>query len=247
MFSELRFVSCFKGFWILWVSRRVDVRIPDAWIRAMTGREWNPVNFLRFQLVGWRQPHIQHDVAEFTQFLMPNLGWLGDGFSWKARVQVEGQVEEFLHSGNMSVLLMVTPNGLCSSDIQQFINQWHAQAHTHALHGIPQHIYIQLPRYRETPDGIVKHTIPIDLSCREIMLPVFTSQQGVEVSWKCYDITTAVVHLGPTQNSGHYRVAAFMRNHANCWYSDDNQAAERLSNIPAEVQAQCYILGCLAR
>ena len=66
---------------------------------------------------------------------------------------------------------MVTPDGLCCSDIQQFINQWHAQAHTHALHGTPQHLYIQLPRYRETPDGIVKHTIPLDLSCREIMLP----------------------------------------------------------------------------
>ena len=235
-------------FSILWqVSQRVDVRIPDTWIRAMTGGEWNPVNLLCFQLVGWRQPHIQHDAAEFIQFLMPKLGWLGDGFSWGARLQVEGQVEEFLHSGNTSILLMVTPDGLCCSDIQQFINQWHAQAHTHALHSTPQHIYIQLPRYRETPGGIVKHTIPIDLNSREIMLSVFTSQSNTEVSWKFYDITTAIVHLGPTQNSGHYRVAALMPDHATCWYSNDNQAAEQMSVIPAEVQEQCYILGCLLR
>ena len=213
----------------------------------MTGREWNPVNFLRFQLVGWRQPHVQHDAAEFIQFLMPRLGWLGDGFSWGARIQVEGQVEEFIHSGNMTILLMVTLDGLCSSDIQQFINQWHAQAHTHALHSTPKHIYIQLPRYRETPTGIVKHTIPVNLNCREIMLPVFTSPLSVEVSWKRYDITTAIIHLGPTQNCGHYRVAAFMNHHATCWYSNDNQAVEPLSNIPVEVQEQCYILGCLAR
>ena len=235
-------------FSILWqVSQRVDVRVPDAWRRAMTGRDWSPVNFLRFQLVGWRQPHIQHDVAEFTQFLMPKLGWLGDVYSWGARIQVEGQVEEFIHSGNVTVLIMTTQDGLCSPDIQHFINQWHEQAHTHALHNAPHHLYIMLPRYRETPNGIVKHTIPLNLDHRGILLPVFTSPHDVNVDWKQYDIVTAITHLGPTPTSGHYRVAAFMRENATCWYTNDNQAAEVMSNIPAEVQEQCYILGCLAR
>ena len=235
-------------FSILWqVSQRVDVRIPDAWHRAMTGRDWNPVNFLRFQLVGWRQPHVQHDVAEFIQFLMPKLGWLGDGFSWGARIQVEGQIEEFIHSGSVTILIMATQDGLCSPDVQHFISPWHAQAHTHALHRAPQHIYIQLPRYRETSNGIVKQTIPLNLNNRGILLPVFTSPLHVDVSWKRYDVITAITHLGPTQNTGHYRVAAFMHEYATCWYSNDNQAAESMSTIPAEVQEQCYILGCLAR
>ena len=235
-------------FSILWqASQRVDVRIPDAWHRAMTGRDWNPVNFLRFQLVGWRQPHIQHDVAELIQFLMPKLGWLGDGYSWGARIQVEGQIEEFFHSGNVTVLIMTTQDGLCSPDVQHFVNQWHAQAHTHALHNAPQHLYIMLPRYRETPNGVVKHTIPLNLGNRGILLPVFASPHNVDVNWKQYDIVTAITHLGPTQNSGHYRVAAFMHEHTTCWYTNDNQAAEVMSTIPAEVQEQCYILGCLAR
>ena len=210
----------------------------------MAGGEWSPVNFLRFLLIGWRQPHIQHDAAEFIQFLMPRLG---DGFSWGARIQVEGQVEEFLRSGNTRILLMVTPDGLCSSDIQQFINQWHEQARTHALHSAPKHMYTQLPRYRETPSGIVKHTIPLDLHRKEIMLPVFTSQANADVSWKIYDITTAIIHLGPNQNSGHYRVAAFTPDHTNCWYSNDNQVAERMSVIPEEIKEESYILGCLTR
>ena len=79
------------------------------------------------------------------------------------------------------------------------------------------------------------------------MLPVFTSRANSDVSWKIYDITTAIIHLGPDQNSGHYRVAAFIPDCTNCWYSNDNQAAEQMSIVPAEVQEQSYILGCLAR
>ena len=151
-------------FTILWqVHQRVDVRIPETWNRAMAGCDWSPVNFLRFQLIGWRQPRIQHDAAEFIQYLMPRLNWLGDGFSWGARALVEGHAEESLHSGNTRVLLMATSDGLCCSDTQRFITQWHEQAHTHALRTAPEHLYIQLPRYRETSEGIVKHTIPLDL------------------------------------------------------------------------------------
>ena len=58
-----------------------------------TGREWNPVNFLRFQLVGWRRPHVQHDAAEFIQFLMPRLGWLGDGFSWALAYKLKARLK----------------------------------------------------------------------------------------------------------------------------------------------------------
>ena len=78
-------------------------------------------------------------------------------------------------------------------------------------------------------------------------VPVFTSQENADVNWKVYDITMAIIHLGPNQNSGHYRVAAFTPDHTNCWYSNDNQVAERLSVIPEEIKEQSYILGCLAR
>ena len=235
-------------FSILWQAcQRVDVRIPESWRRALEGGNWNPVGFLNFQLVGWRRPHSQHDVAEFIQLLMPKLNWIGDGLSWGARVQVGGQVEEFLLSERVHVLLMVTPDGICSSEIQQLINQWRNQAHTYAMLVAPQHLYIQLPRYRETPQGIVKHTIPINLTHREIQLPVFTSQHDVEVSWKNYEITTAIIHLGHDQHSGHYRVAAFDSNPHMCWYSNDNQAAELHEAIPAEVSEHSYILGCRAR
>ena len=235
-------------FTILWqVQQRDDVRIPNAWNRAMAGGNWTPVNFLRFQLIGWRQPHNQHDAAEFIQFLLPKLAWIGDVFSWGARLQVGGLVETVLRSGNAHILMMATADGLCSSNIQLFINQWHAQAHTHGLNNAPQHLYLQLPRYRDTQDGIVKHLIPLDLNTRAIQLPIFNSQDSTEVHWKQYDITTAIVHLGPNQRAGHYRVSAFLPNNPGRWYSNDNQTAERLSAIPGEVKEQCYILGCLAR
>ena len=68
------------------------------------------------------------------------------------------------------------------------------------------------------------------------MLPAFTSQENADVNWKVYKIITAIIHLGPNQNSGHYRVAAFTPDHTNCWYSNDNQAAERLSVTPEEIK-----------
>ena len=190
-------------FTILWqVQQRDDVRISDAWNRAMAGGNWTPVNFLRFQLLGWRQPHNQHDVAEFIQLLLPKLVWIGGVFSWEARLQVGGSAETVMRSGNTRILMMATADGLCSSDIQLFINQWHAQAHTHGLINAPQHLYLQLPRYRDTLEGIVKHLIPLDLNTRAIKLPIFNSQDSTEVHWKQYDITTAIVHLGLMKELG---------------------------------------------
>ena len=56
---------------------------------------------------------------KFVQFLLPKLGWLGDANSWGACIQAEGQVEEFIHSGNVTVLIMTTPNGLRPSILEE--------------------------------------------------------------------------------------------------------------------------------
>ena len=117
------------------------------------------------------------------------------------------------------------------------------QPHAHVL----THLYIQLPRYRETPQGFVKHSIPLNLNTRDISLPVFTHPDALEVRWQAYRITTAIVHLGPNRQQGHYRAAAFLPGQSRLWYSDDNQAAVEMSHIPAQVSEQCYVLGCMLR
>ena len=41
-------------------------------------------------------------TTQLSLFSFLCLDWLGDGFFWGACIQVEGQVEEFTHRGNMT-------------------------------------------------------------------------------------------------------------------------------------------------
>ena len=88
------------------VQQRADVHIPDSWQRVQQGRKWTPASFLRFQMMGWRNPHEQHDIVEFLHFLLPRLGWVGEPFSWGARLLVEGAQEVRIHSGAVHVLML---------------------------------------------------------------------------------------------------------------------------------------------
>ena len=120
------------------VQQRADVHIPDSWQRVQQGRKWTPASFLRFQMMGWRNPHEQHDIVEFLHFLLPRLGWVGEPFSWGARLLVEGAQEERIHSGAVHVLMLNPSDGLCDSDVQNAINSWHAQPAIHGLHSAPR-------------------------------------------------------------------------------------------------------------
>ena len=246
--------TCYIGyinsltFTILWqVQQRVDINVPEAWQRAQAQGTWTPANVLRFTMLGWRQPDQQHDVVEFMQFLLPRIPWLGSAFMWGARLIDRGGIVRHIHQPNAHVLPLDPPDGMCDSNLQNTINAWHQQYAIHGLCQAPTHLYIQLPRYRETPQGFVKHSIPLNLNTRDISLPVFTHPDALEVRWQAYRITTAIVHLGPNRQQGHYRAAAFLPGQSRLWYSDDNQAAVEMSHIPAQVSEQCYVLGCMLR
>ena len=235
-------------FTILWqVQQRVDIIVPEAWQRAQAQGTWIPANVLRFTMLGWRQPNQQHDVVEFMQFLLPRIPWLGSAFVWGARLTDRGRIVRHIHQPNSHVLPLDPPDGICDSNLQNTINAWHQQFAIHGLCQAPTHLYIQLPRYRETPQTFVKHSIPLNLNQRDISLPVFTHPDTLEVRWQAYSITTAIVHLGPNRQQGHYRAAAFLPGQSRLWYSDDDQAAVEMSHIPAQVSEQCYVLGCMLR
>ena len=185
-------------------------------------------------MLGWRQPDQQHDVVEFMQFLLPRILWLGSACMRGARLIDRAGIVRHIHQPNAHVLPLDPPDGMCDSNLQNTIQA-------------PTHLYIQLPRYRESSQGFVKHSIPLNLNTRDISLPVFTHPDALEVRWQAYRITTAIVHLGPNRQQGHYRAAAFLPGQSRLWYSDDNQAAVEMSHIPAQVSEQCYVLGCMLR
>ena len=150
-------------FTIVWqVQQRV------SWQRAQAQGTCAPANVLRFTMLGWRQP----DVVEFMQFLLPRILWLGSAFMWGARLIDRGGIVRRIHQPNAHVLPLDPPDGMCDSNLQNTINAWHQQYAIHGLCQAPTHLYIQLPRYRETPHGFVKHSIPLNLNTRDICLPV---------------------------------------------------------------------------
>ena len=142
-------------FTILWqVQQRVDINVPEAWQRAQGQGTWTPANVLRFTMLGWRQPDQQHDVVEFMQFLLPRIPWLGSAFMWGARLIDRGGIVRPIHQPNAHVLPLDPPDGMCDSNLQNTINAWHQQYAIHGLCQAPTHLYIQLPRYRETPHNL---------------------------------------------------------------------------------------------
>ena len=93
------------------------------------------------------------------------------------------------------------------------INQWKVQEYPHALTTAPGLLVLQLERYRaHTPV-----TIP-DV----VQFPIFS--QGVEVSWKSFQVRALVEHQGEGLLCGHYR--AILRRQLQWWHTDDNRCAE---------------------
>ena len=72
------------------VTAQSEVALPKAWLGALSKVNLKPLTLLRFYLLGWAQPHVQHDVAELATLLLRNLGWVPCAISWCRRFQVAG-------------------------------------------------------------------------------------------------------------------------------------------------------------
>ena len=167
--------------------------LPLAWRQQLGQASWYPPSLLRFHLLTWRDMHRQHDAAEFLQFLLPKLSWVPCRHEWSARLEVNGACRR--ESGNPQeyILGLTPPDGLQSSVIQDTVDAWHRQLHTHALHSAPDCIFLQLlPRFREHDGVLVKHRIPLDLHPPTLHLPVFRNPDSLVCDWTEYHIHAAI-------------------------------------------------------
>jgi ubiquitin C-terminal hydrolase len=142
---------------------------------------------------------------------------------------------------------MLNPaEGLISSNIADAVQTWHLQAGVivQALVHAPNDLIIQLPRFREAENGIVKHRIPLSLRPGLINLPVFTAQENTECAWIPYTIRAALLHLGETITSGHYRSVLIEARSQTCWLTDDGTSAQPSDLQNALIEENCYVLFC---
>ena len=204
-----------------------------------------PLETLSFLLLGWRDINVQHDGAEFLLHILPRVSWLDTRTGWETRTVQDGQVHRQVNS-NMPILMLNPAEGLISSNIADAVQTWHLQAGVivQALVHAPHDLVIHLPRFREAEAGIVKHRIPLSLGPGLIKLPVFTGPNNTECSWFTYTIRAALLHLGETTTSGHYRSLLIDARAQTCWLTDDGISAQPSDLHNPLIEENCYVLFC---
>ena len=185
---------------------------------------------------GWRNPGIQHDVADFLMFLgrcCPELR-VKLGARWAARTQgVLRDVDE-----GWSLPLSICPTGAilwgaeCVS-VQDLIDGWTSQAEAHALTVASDVIVIQAGRFSSTPDRPVCKLRHFIIPNRDIVVPIF--RQGLDTSGERYALSSILIHRGDTPSTGHYQ--ALLLEGTNFFLADDAQVAQPCT--PNEVDDTC--------
>ena len=177
------------------VTAQSEVALPKAWLGALSKVNLKPLTLLRFYLLGWAQPHVQHDVAELATLLLRNLGWVPCAISWCRRVQVAGGFRNLQTMQDARLLHLDPDQGLHPSDLQDVIRSWHGVIAVQALHSAPAMIWTQLPRFVHRDGRVQKVTKPLRLGAdhRRISLPGVRLITGclhplAYVSGQCCDI-----------------------------------------------------------
>ena len=220
-------------------------RLPAPWRSSILENNVRPLETLSFLLLGWREVNIQHDVAEFLLHILPRVSWLDTRIGWETRTVQDNQVHRQV-SNNMPILMLNPAEGLISSNIADAVQTWHLQAGVivQALVRAPRELIIQLPRFREAEAGIVKHRIPLSLRPSRVTLPVFTGPNDTECSWTTYTIRAALLHLGVTTTSGHYRSVLIEAPSQICWITDDGVSAQPSDLSSPLIEENCYVFFC---
>ena len=236
-----------------------QVRIPDLW----TVLPWSLAHS------SWKQPHRQHDAAEylsfFRRFLIPDLVTGG----WQRRILHQDSPVvrcEVTDCGETWPLFISTPISQLSDEtrlnltVQKLLHIWQGEAEigVMALSEAPMLLSLQLNRFHgasEHPDASssiadspLKDTSRIILDMR-ISLPCFQnpcepSAAAIATYLVHYRLHAVLIHQGATAQSGHYRAFLTSGNLPRLQYlCDDGKTASCVSGeTPDEVMTHGYIL-----
>ena len=172
-------------------------------LRSLHGQGLRALRSLGFFMLGWREARRQHDVAEFLDHLLPKV--LGHtGHEWSSRELLpEGVVHRLV--GPLNQCLTLPAPSFPTPDLQELVNRWHHQETMHALQSSPRWLFLQLPRFAVRSGRVRKNHQPF-LMAGELMMPVFSSADSLDVAWCTYRICAYIRHHGTSPRSGHYTV-----------------------------------------
>ena len=168
----------------------------------------NALKILGFNLLGWRRPDSQRDVAELIDFLVPRLCPSQMHYSWSARTSQHAHAGGVHHvdGAALSKCLSLSYITLDCPDPQTLINRWHQQEEAHALDSKAPWFFLQLPRSCVGENGEPqKNHNPIVIP-KVVHMPIFERPLSLETRWQPYHTVACILHHGPSLISGHYNV-----------------------------------------
>ena len=128
--------------------------------------------------------------------------------------------------------------------LQDVIEAWHQQEALHALLLAPECLVLQLGRFWQNDAGDIcklRHRVSLDV--RTFQAPVF-DLNDLTIKWQSYGVSSAVIHMGETIHSGHYKNMLYDER-LQCWLADDGETASRSSWSDMQLtQTECYLLFC---
>ena len=142
----------------------------------------------------------QQDSAGYLHYLFQALHTLQ--ITWDTRCQQDGELRIRTQGANPIPMSMLEVEA-SGANVQGVINHWHCADGVTALNHGYSLVCIQLNRYMNGD----KCQKAIDFD-QQVLLPVFAADSTVQ--WLCYNVSSAIIHLGRYTNSGHYKKHCFV-------------------------------------
>ena len=172
---------------------------------------------------------IASDAAEFSSHVLSRIEGLG---LWQSRIEA---VEGIRVTDTGAFVFLPMPTS--PSTLQELIEAWTFQHHIYGLTGEWPRIPVVLGRYA----GRLKNQARVMFD-GDVMLPVFG--EGRSLRQARYQVAAALIHLGATPESGHYR--ALLRCDGSWQYTDDNVPSTSTS-LTGEHACNAYLLWLIKR
>ena len=158
----------------------------------------------------WIYDEVQRDTAEYMQQLLQAQGF--HSVQWDSRrfglagLQVRAQ-------GDLPIPMPIPRD---ATDLQDVIQHWNIHSDIHALAHETQCVCIQLNRFLRL--GHTRKLLKAIRFDRTVYMPRFL--EHIRVTWDSFAVIAAIIHLGRTTQSGHYR--ALLKVGAQWMYTDDS-------------------------
>ena len=162
---------------------------------------------------GWAEVHRQHDVCEFSTFLMKHCDCSLFSGSWQARMPAAAGDMRLIDAGLCTQpIILYIPQHRPNMAIPRLADDWHRCVDRfHGLQVVPPVLMLQLHRFQQQRGATIKNRGNVRLD-DVIRVPVFQGRGGSMVHHVQYTLAAFIEHHGDTPISGHYTATLVQEN-----------------------------------